>query len=609
MGSLKYFLMRVKSVFKNPGRENQMRFLKNTLLAFFLVMVSSGLIIYPAQAKKPFKWEGEFVKEIVLFQEHATWTEIRDVGKIWKKDFDIKTVMKLPFINALVMRVPDDAVILGDVADHPLVESVEGDGKIFEIEGLSNNGKSFIEKIPSPKRMRGPWSLLRLLDQPYDDDSLIGPIDPNLITDEISFVFERLKENKVRIAIFDTGIFNEHVKIKDSLNEGIDIIDRLAGRFGEETPLMGPTIDDNGHGTHVTGIITTFLDPEYKWGREAKDYVEIYPVKILDKYATGDVSNIIMGLQWAIDNDIDIINMSVGYRQDTPALRRAFQEAYKANLTIVASVGNHSNWDDEDGLQGLADGGSADGGSADGGSADGGSADGGSADGGSADGGSADGGSADGGSADGGSADGGSADGGSADGGSADGGSADGGSADGGSADGGSADGGSAGSGSGESLPRYSVMYPARYSEVIAVGASGKFGELASFSNSGEEMDIMAPGVKIPSADITNGNKKKGFGLCSGTSMAAPYVTAVAAMIKGIAPMLDNDAIKDILIRNANYDAQEPAGELNLTGAINETLAWLLNQDPDTLSRNEMKEIYRQNLIEKMETSGEILWQ
>ena len=64
-----------------------------------------------------------------------------------------------------------------------------------------------------------------------------------------------------------------------------------------------------------------------------------------------------MGLQWAIDNDMDIVNMSFGYRKDSPAVRRAVQEVHKAGIIMIAAWGNRSNYDDSVILEGLGDGG------------------------------------------------------------------------------------------------------------------------------------------------------------------------------------------------------------------------------------------------------------
>jgi subtilisin family serine protease len=152
-------------------------------------------------------------------------------------------------------------------------------------------------------------------------------------------------------------------------------------------------------------------------------------------------------------------------------------------------------------------------------------------------------------------------------------------------------------------------MYPARYSQVISVGASTKDGQLADFSNAGEEMDIMAPGTDIVSADVTNGNIQKGFGTTNGTSMSAPHVTAAVAMMLGIDPCLSTENIRDILLETANYSMGEVVGEINLTAALERTADLLLGDDWRTMEQAQLKDHYRNSVQEKMASSGETLWQ
>jgi subtilisin len=82
------------------------------------------------------------------------------------------------------------------------------------------------------------------------------------------------------------------------------------------------------------------------------------------------------------------------------------------------------------------------------------------------------------------------------------------------------------------------VSYPARYGSVIAVGATDSSDTVASFSCRGPEVELAAPGVNILSTYPDNR-----YATASGTSMATPHVSGLAALVFGCGLAdLNNDA-------------------------------------------------------------------
>jgi subtilisin family serine protease len=86
------------------------------------------------------------------------------------------------------------------------------------------------------------------------------------------------------------------------------------------------------------------------------------------------------------------------------------------------------------------------------------------------------------------------------------------------------------------------ISYPAAYPKVIAVGAVDSIGKRASFSNYGNDLDVMAPGVSIFSTQAGASYQQ-----LSGTSTAAPFVAGLAALMLTVNPALTPEDVGDII--------------------------------------------------------------
>jgi len=256
------------------------------------------------------------------------------------------------------------------------------------------------------------------------------------------------KGQGVKVAILDTGIDLDHPDL------------RVAG---DVTFVPGTTSgdDDNGHGTLVAGI-TAALDNSIGTVGIAPE-VELYAVKVLDKNGIGTMSSLRRGIEWAIENDMQVINMSFGVDAKLGhEFRRVLKEAYRAGIVIVAAAGN----------DGTAE-------------------------------------------------------------------------------------------GEGDTM-----WAPAKYKQVIAVGAIDEADNRCSLSSTGDTLELVAPGVNIHST-----RKGGGYANLNATSAASPHVAGVVALLIA-SGVTDNVEVRQILqgtaedLGTSGWDSQYGHGLVNATEAL-----------------------------------------
>jgi subtilisin family serine protease len=265
---------------------------------------------------------------------------------------------------------------------------------------------------------------------PKDDPPEEDP--PSIPTQTLPWGVDRIDADLVsltgegiKVAVLDTGIDKDHPDL--SVAGGVNFVPK--GLKLDSTKWD----DDNGHGTHVAGTIAALDNTVGVVG--VAPGVSLYAVKVLDRRGSGSLTWVINGINWAVQNDMDVISMSLSTDSDYSQLKTACQNAYNAGIVIVAAAGNDGS----------------------------------------------------------------------------------------------------------------KVDYPAAYSTVVAVSATDSNDNIASFSNRGSEIEVAAPGVSIPSTW-----KDGAYNTISGTSMACPHVTGVAALI------LDSNPSSSVTsVRTALHNAED----------------------------------------------------
>ncbi len=187
---------------------------------------------------------------------------------------------------------------------NPDVAYIEPDYKIYALGGIDTNAgsSSDIVALSSPQTI------------PYGITMVNAPV-----------VWPRTSGAGVRVAVLDTGISQYH---PDRGN----VVDSVSFVTGEAVE------DFHSHGTHTSGTIAAADNNIGVIG--VAPQADLLIAKVLDNTGSGDTSGLISGIEWAVNNNAKVISMSLGSDEYSAALETACDNAYEAGVLLVAAAGN-----------------------------------------------------------------------------------------------------------------------------------------------------------------------------------------------------------------------------------------------------------------------------
>jgi minor extracellular protease Epr len=129
-------------------------------------------------------------------------------------------------------------------------------------------------------------------------------------------------QKTVKIAILDSGVNANIPTMKDAITASYNVLNPEK-----------ETDDIFNHGTKIASVIS---DSEVGMSQ----HVELYDIQVLNDGGQGSLASICKGISRALEENADIINMSLGFNQDIPGLKECIGEAITKDVIVVASAGD-----------------------------------------------------------------------------------------------------------------------------------------------------------------------------------------------------------------------------------------------------------------------------
>lgn len=235
------------------------------------------------------------VRKIIMFKDSGAYeTCLFELGKE-----GITPYRWIKRINALCFYIQGEDDTWREIEKHPLVHRVETDikGRLYSIKRCHRVLASQI-----------PWGV-KCIHAPE--------------------VWPCTQGECVKVAILDTGI-----------SPNPDLV--IAGGVNVATPGASffDTDPDGGHGTGVAGVVAAV--GKYCMPIGVAPRADIFAVKVTDPFRGFFMSAVIAGIEWSIDNGMDVVNLSAGFLNmgTSDALHSIVMQADREGIVIVAAVSN-----------------------------------------------------------------------------------------------------------------------------------------------------------------------------------------------------------------------------------------------------------------------------
>ncbi|RDU24569.1 S8 family peptidase [Anaerosacchariphilus polymeriproducens] len=265
---------------------------------------------------------------IVVFDENADTAETTE-------EIEQKQGASLQMISPETQTANDTEV---GVVEIPLEQTVED--AIDEIEkeaGVAYVQPNYLYSLPDDQLSASSITTASLPNDPkISNQWYLNKIGAGSAWDFI----QKFTRTKIRVAVLDTGVDTNHPDLQANLNKNL-----CADTTSVTTTKC--TTDDDGHGTHVSGIIAATSNNSLGISGVAagasNDIVDLMVVDVFSK--SGDeiwasTSSVVRGLKYAQSNGARIINLSLGLSWDDQSLKDTINSVSSKGSLVICAAGN-----------------------------------------------------------------------------------------------------------------------------------------------------------------------------------------------------------------------------------------------------------------------------